>query len=356
MESGQEAQRSRRSFLKTSSAAALAGTLAAPLGFPSSTHGDTGQEPLRFGLISAATYGYMGAPRTPGSFHGTAFATICNGYDAAKREQIEGTFVAAGKRLDGVRVVRIWDPIKSAAQRLADVCNIPVVCDSADQCSEDVDAVLIVDDGSGEHGKYAVTPLQRGVPTFCDKPLAMTGKQAQQLAQVARETGTPFMSASSLRFVPDVVALAEQVPSLGEIHLATSVCGNELIYYGIHALELAYAVLGPGAVSCLNVGQPGRNIVRVRYENGRDLMLLVGEREWMRGGFQINLYGTQGWRSLTPDLTDLYWYLLDKFVDLVRTGNESVPIEEEVEVIAVLEAGKRSLAEQREVTVAEVLQ
>ena len=40
----------------------------------------------------------------------------------------------------------------------------------------------------------------------------------------------------------------------------------------------------------------------------------------------------------------------------VRTKKESVPIEEEVEVIAVLEAGKRSLAEKREVTVAEVLQ
>jgi hypothetical protein len=33
-----------------------------------------------------------------------------------------------------------------------------------------------------------------------------------------------------------------------------------------------------------------------------------------------------------------------------------VPIEEEVEVIAVLEAGKRSLAENSEVTVAEVMQ
>ncbi len=356
MESGPETQRSRRSFLKTSSAAALAGTLTSSTALSSEADGGSRQDPLRLGLISAATYGYMGAQRTPGSFHGTAFATICNGYDAAKREQIEGTFVAAEKRLEGVRVVRIWDPVKSAAQRLADVCYIPIVCDNADQCSEDVDAVLIVDDGSGQHGKYAVTPLRRGVPTFCDKPLAMTGKQAKQLARVARETGTPFMSASSLRFVPDVVALAEQVPSLGDIHLATSICGNELIYYGIHALEMAYAVLGPGAVSCLNVGQPGRNIVRVRYANGRDLMLLVGEREWMRGGFQINLYGSRGWRSVTPDLTDLYWYLLDRFVDLVRTGNESVPIEEEVEVIAVLEAGKRSLAERREVTVAEVLQ
>jgi predicted dehydrogenase len=356
MKPGIEKTSSRRSFLKASSAAALAGAVAAPLGFPSSARGDSDDKPLRLGLISAATYGYMGAPRTPGSFHCTAFATICNGYDESKRKQIEGTFVAAQKRLEGVRVVRVWDPIKAAAERLADVCGIATVCDTADQCAEDVDAVLIVDDGSGEHGKYAQTPLRRGVPTFCDKPLAMTGKQAKQIADLARQTSTPFMSASSLRFVPDVVALAEEAPSLGDIHLATTVCGNDLVYYGIHALEMAYAVLGSGAVSCLNVGQPGRNIVRVRYENGRDLMLLVGEREWMRAGYQLNLYGTKGWKTLTPDLTDLYWYLLDKFLHLVRTGNESVPIEEEVEVIAVLEAGKRSLAEQREVTVAEVLQ
>ena len=108
-------------------------------------------------------------------------------------------------------------------------------------------------------------------------------------------------------------------------------------------------------MSCLNVGQPGRNIVRVRFENGRDLVLMVAEKEWMRGGYQLNLYGAKGWRTLTPNLADLYWYLLEKFLDLVRTKKESVPIEEEVEVIAVLEASKRSLAERREVTLAEVM-
>jgi predicted dehydrogenase len=345
---------SRRSFLKTSSAAAITGAVISPLGFPSLLRGASANAKLRFGLSSAATYGYMGTPRTPGSFHGTAFATTCNGYDAANRKRIEGTLVAARKRLDGVQVVRVWDPDKEAAERLADVCSIPKVCDSADECGEGVDVVLIVDDGSGEQWKYALVPLRKGVPTYCDKPLAMTAKQAQEVAAVARQAGTPFMSASSLRFVPDIVALAKEVTSLGDIHLATTICGNELVYYGIHALEMAYAVLGRGAVSCLNVGQPGGNIVRVRFENGRHLLLMVGEKEWMRAGYQINLYGTKGWRTLTPNLADLYWYLLDKFIELVRTKKESVPIEEEVEFIAVLEIGKRSLAEKREVTLAEV--
>lgn len=342
---------SRRTFLAQSGAAAAAALSPSLL----RAGEGAGSSPLRLGLISAASYGYMGAPRLQGSNHGTAFSTCCNGYDEAKRKLFEGTFVASKKRIEGVRVVKIWDPVREAAERLADVCGIPTVCDTPEECSDGVDAVAIPDDGTGEHWKYALEPLRKGVPAFCDKPLAMTAKEAKEIAALVRQTGTPFMSASSLRFVPDVVALAAEVPSLGDIHLATTICGNELVYYGIHALELAYAVLGRGAVSCLNVGQPGRNIVRVRFENGRDLMLMVAEKEWMRAGYQINLYGTKGWKTLTPNLADLYWYLLEKFIELVRTRKETVPVEEEVEVIAVLEAGKRSLAEKREVTLAEVL-
>jgi predicted dehydrogenase len=340
----------RRRFLKRSSAA-----LAAIPGLPSLVAGESIVRPLRVSLVSAATYGYMDSPRALGSNHGTAFATACNGFDAARRPGFKGTFVEARKRIPGVKVVKIWDPDPAAARLLAEICGIPEVCTRPEQCSNEVDAVLIPDDGSGAQWKYAMHPLENGVPTYCDKPLAMTAKEARTIAALARRTGTAFMSASSLRFVPDVVELAKEAPALGDIHLATTICGNELVYYGIHALEMAYAVLGRGAVSCLNVGQPGRNLVRVRFENGRDLMLMVGERQWMRAGYQLNLYGSKGWRTLTPALTDLYWYLLDRFFDLVRNGQESVAIEEEVEVIAVLEAGKRSLAEKREVTIAEVL-
>jgi len=217
--------------------------------------------------------------------------------------------------------------------------------------------VIIVDDGSGEQCEYAEYPLRKGVPTFCDKPLAMSARRAREIADLVRETGTLFMSASSLRFVPDIIALKNEIYDLdlGDVHLATTICGNELIYYGIHALSMYYGIFGGGAVSCLNVGKPDRNIVRVRFENGRDLVLMVAEREYMRAGYQINIYGTRGWRSLVPNLTDLYYYLQERFMHMLRTGEESVPVEEEVEVIAVLEAGKRSLTENREVTIAEVM-
>jgi len=318
---------------------------------------------IKLGMIAAATYRATYAPEDnptlrPVSTHGAYFTTAFNGFDEARAKQYDCTFGVASKRVEGAKVVKLWDPEKEWAERLADVCDVPEVCDTHEECCEGVDAVVIADDGSGDQCQYAIHPLRKGVPTYCDKPLAMTGKRAQEIADIVRETGTPFMSASSLRFVPDILALKARVSELGEVSLATTICGNELVYYGIHALSMYYGVFGGDspAVSCLNVGQPDRNIVRVRYENGRDLVLMVAEPEYARAGYQINLYGTTGWESLVPNLEDLYVYLMERFMNLLRTGEESPPVEEEVEVIAVLEAGKRSLIEGREVTIAEVLQ
>lgn len=310
----------------------------------------------RLAVISAATYGYLDKPRTPGSHHGTAFTTTFNGWDEDKAKTLEGTFVRSGRQLQGARVVKIWDPDQAAARRLADVCGIDHVAATPEAACDGVDAVLIIDDGSGAQWKYATHPLKKGVPVFCDKPLAMTAREAQSVARLVRETKTPFMSASSLRFVPDIVKLREEtLPTLGEVRLASAACGNELVYYGIHALSMIYAVLGAGAVSAINVGQPGANLVRLRFADHRDVMLVVAEREWMRAGYQITLYGQKGWSTVQPDLKNLYSYLLDAFLTQLDTGVESVPVEEEVELIAALEAGKKSLALGREVTLDEVL-
>ena len=91
-----------------------------------------------------------------------------------------------------------------------------------------------------------ITPqhtVRQGVSNFSDNPIAMTAHEATSIAQRARETKTRFMSASSLRFVPDILKLRKELTQLGDVHLASGVCGNDLVYYGIHALYMAYAVL-----------------------------------------------------------------------------------------------------------------
>lgn len=339
----------RRSFLGHS----LAGLAAASPTW-SALAEDAPKKPLRLALVSAASYGAGGQPRTPGSNHGTAFATTFNGFDEEKAKAFKGTFVRAERRIEGAKVVKIWDPDKAATIAIADICGIETVADSPEQCVEGVDAAILIDDGSGAQWKYAEAALRAGVPVFCDKPLAMTAKEAAAIAGIARETGTKFMSASSLRFVPDIVKLREDAAAIGPVRLCSVTGPGDLIYYGIHALSMAYAVLGPGVVSAHNTGIEGGHVVRLRHQKDLDIVLLVGARERMRAGFSIQLFGEKGNLRVEPDLKNLYSYLLEAFLDLVIKGKESVPIEEEVELIAALEAGQKSLEFGREVTLGEV--
>ena len=310
---------------------------------------------LRIGLVSAATYKYMDQEVRHGSHHGTAFAATFNGFDPAEVAKHQWTFVRASKRIPDCKVVKVWDKDRAWAQRLAKACDIPNVCHTPEDCSQGVDAVIIIDDGSGAQSKYAFHPLSKGIPTFCDKPLAMTAKEAHKVVQAARKKRGKFMSASSLRFVPDIVKLRDNVHKLGGVHLAQAICGNELVYYGIHALSMVYAILGGGAISAVNVGQPGLNTVRIRFREHLDVVLMVGERDWMRAGYQVSIFGKKGWETVKPNLKDLYYYLLQEFISYVGNGREPYPMEQEVELIAALEAGKRSLQLGREVTIAEVL-
>lgn len=315
-------------------------------------------KPLRIGLVSAASYGAAYGPdpqpRTPGSNHGTAFAATFNGFDEEKAKAFKGTFVKSAKRIEAGKVVKIWDPDKTAAAAIADICGIATVTDSPEDCVTDVDLALLIDDGSGAQWKYAEAALRKGIPTFCDKPLAMTAKEAAAIAAIAKETGTKFMSASSLRFVPDIVKLREDAKAIGPIRLCNVTGPGDLVYYGIHALSMAYAVLGPGVVSAHNTGREGGHIVRLRHEKDLDIVLMVGAREKMRAGFSIQLFGEKGNLRVEPDLKDLYAYLLEAFLDLVLRDKVSVPVAEEVELIAALEAGQRSLELGREVKVSEV--
>lgn len=309
---------------------------------------------LRLGLVSAATYGPEDN-RTPGSFHGTAFSTAFNGYDDEVAKQHEWTFVRSAARIDGCRVVKVWDPRREWAERLAKACHIEEVVDSPEAASEDVDAVIVVDDGTRYQYRWALPALAKGLPTFIDKPLAMTAGEARSVIEFAERHGAKMMSASSLRYVPDMQQLKADAAGLQPIPIATTICGNDLIYYGIHALEMAYEVLGSGAVSVVNVGKAGRALCRVRFENETDLMLMVGERDYMRAGYQIALHGLNGWKTIVPNLDNLYVFLMERFIAMVNGGESPVPPAEMHEVIAVLEAGKRSLETGQEIRVADVM-
>jgi len=278
------------------------------------------------------------------AYHGRTFAGIINDYDAelyAERKWPAYPTALAGR----ARVTHVYDPDRAAAEDLARAARIENVLDRAEDAIGQVDGAIVADDGTLAHQQAAIPFLEAGVPTFIDKPLSTDPAEARQIVELAQANGTPFFSASALRFAKELAdreALAEQV---GDI---TAVCGagvNELIYYGIHPLEAMVTVMGSGIESVQNVGRPGEAIVRIRFRDGRQGVLIAYE-EGFAYTLEVSVHGTKGHvRIPIADSAGFYTNMLSAFLDMVETGQAPVQPEETLEIIEALVLAKQSVAE-----------
>jgi predicted dehydrogenase len=277
-------------------------------------------------------------------YHGRAFAGIINRYDdAAFREKGWPAYPTA--LADRARVTAVYDPDRDAAAELAAAAGIETVAGAPEEIVGQVDGVLVTDDGTLEHQRAALPFLKAGIPTFIDKPLSTDIKEAESIARLAGECGTPFFSASALRFAVEIAdreALREQV---GRITVACGVAPNELIYYGVHPLEAMVTLLGPDIESVVNVGGPGCDIVRLNWEGGRQGILVTRE-EGFAYTLELTLHGDRGHlRVPVSDSAAFYTRMLSAFVDMVETGTAPFPVEETLAIIRALVLAKQSLAE-----------
>lgn len=277
-------------------------------------------------------------------YHGRAFAAIINDYDEAAYGE-KGWPLYPSALSGRAHVSHVWDLDRAAAEELAAAANIDHVADEPEDVIGHVDGVLIGDDGTMTHQRSARAFLEAGVPLFVDKPLSTDVDEARGIIELAQKKGTPFFSSSALRFATEIVdrqALAGQV---GEITTICAVGVNELVYYGVHPLEATVALMGPGIESVLNVGRPGEAIVRLRWKDGRQAVMLVYE-QGLSYALEVTVHGTKGHLRIPfADSAGFYTNMLSAFLDMVETGRRPVPPEETLEIIQALVLAKESLAQ-----------
>ena len=96
--------------------------------------------------------------------------------------------------------------VSSSAAKLAqvgDMYNVPVRGGYAsfEECLRNVDAVFICTPNT-EHVDLAVRAARQGVHVLCEKPLAVTGAECDQITTACREAGVKLMTAYRLHFEP----------------------------------------------------------------------------------------------------------------------------------------------------------
>lgn len=275
-------------------------------------------------------------------YHGHSFAGLLNGLAAS--QTLPTDWPEYPRTITDARITVVWDEDRAAARQLARVFGIGHVAVSLEDVLQYCDGVIITDDGTQNHCRHAPFFLERGIPTFIDKPLAPDYAIAQSLVDLAAKYNAPVMTGSALRYATETAELRANPDEFGRVELATAVGPNELFYYGIHPLELAMSVMGGGITTVQNIGTPDHDIVKLTYGDCRVLMLLVSRKIGFR--FELKLYGQGTHREiLVTDASGFYTNQLNLVVQMVRDHKAPVDVKDGLEAIRILEAAKQSLAE-----------
>lgn len=219
--------------------------------------------------------------------------------------------------------------------------------ENLDAMLDAVDGVLVLAVNGNRHLELARPALERGLPTYVDKPLTCSLDEAKELLALSRAGNARCYSASSLRFVSelesidrDVLGKLVAVDAFGPGELNDSMAG--LFFYGVHAIELVDAILGPGVARVSAVTGEDRDLVRLEYNDGRFASIRL-ER---KGGyaFGATVHGEKDARSFVVDFEPVYARLVAGMTRFFEGGPAPVELRDIVENVAVMEAGNRSQA------------
>lgn len=210
-----------------------------------------------------------------------------------------------------------------------------------------IDAVLVTANDGNVHAELAMPFVKAGLPVFVDKPFAISTEDARRMVDVAQAHGVPITSASSLRYALEVQDLQRRSDQLGAV-IGADVYGPAslhprnpgLFHYGVHAVEMLFAIMGTGCSSVRCVWEQGAEVVVGRWSGGR-LGVVRGTRAGTPA-FGFAVFGETQVVSAAIDMRYTYRELLKVIVGMFETKHSPLPPDQLLEPVAFQEAAHRS--------------
>ncbi|MFG0304990.1 MAG: Gfo/Idh/MocA family protein [Phycisphaerales bacterium JB040] len=222
--------------------------------------------------------------------------------------------------------------------------------DSLDDMLDRVDGVMVLAVSGFRHLELATPALERGMPTYIDKPLTCDLDQARRVLALSNKHNAPCYSASSLRFATELDAIPRD--TLGDLVAIDAYGPGELndgapglLHYGVHTIEMIDAIWGPGVKRVSAIETPDRHLVDLDYGDRYARLRLERKGAY---DFGATLSGTKGTHSFKVDFGPVYSRLVRGMTRFFEGGEPPARLEHIVENIAVMLAGNESIAKQGE--------
>ncbi len=293
---------------------------------------------------------------------------------------------AKGSRL---RVVRGVSKEPELARALAAAHGFELSTEFADALADPrVDAVLLATPHS-LHVDQIVAVAAAGKPVWCEKPLALTLREAERAVAACREAGVPFALGNNKRCFASMLELKRVVAAgaLGDVlHVEGHFCnehstrvaggwrddprespGGGLTGAGLHLIDALVHLAGPIAQvdARLFAAKPPpdpRDAAAVLVEFASGATGLIATVRAAPMYWRVHVFGTRGWAEARDETTltvaplgatpqarvlpqvDSLELLLGAFADTIETG-EPFPVtrDEMLDVVAAFEAAVASI-------------
>lgn len=260
------------------------------------------------------------------------------------------------------RITHYYDADPASAAMYAEAFPGVKVAAKLEELVDNVDAVWLGDaSGRGEDHYDLVAPgLQKGLPTFCDKPIGGTVANTRKILDLAKKHNTPLMSSSLFRheFGMEHALRLRDAKEDGELqYVLASMAGGYSpegwFIYGQHPAWTVMTLCGPGveAVSLYSRNATAHGLVT--YADRMPAEIWYGRPDMGGSYCETTAYFTKRAYRFTPAIEGDFWYghhyemfrMADTFRRMVHTRKEPVPHREILEVTAIIHAGAKSLKE-----------
>ena len=259
-----------------------------------------------------------------------------------------GKMFNTDKKFPGIAVKYVWGETEEFARRAVEKGNIPNMVSNPNDMLGKIDA-LIVDHRHAKYHLEAATPfVKAGIPTFIDKPFCYRISEGKEFLAMARETGTPVTSFSSIRQSNATFDIKEQLESLGEFNHVVRLGPADLeskyggiFFYGVHLVEPILFWFGDDVKKVRISRNEEKATASLVYDDGKLVTLMFSN---IANGWDTFVETEEGIIKLTSrtEESDPSKNYVD-MVEMFRTGKEPRSHQSILAGVAVLEALEESV-------------
>lgn len=363
-----------------------------------------GKRKIRVGMVRCDTHGY---------YYGTLMAP-CDPVLLEKLNKIVHFYATNWydpkqvilPTLHEFELTTCYDQNPDIAKEFSDTfLGKPRVCEKLEEATEGIDVAFIADcdGGGGDHLKLATPFIKKGIPTFVDKPFALTLKDAKAIVKLAEKHNTPIYNSSILSEVIAADSFKRRFDEIGpaganwtelaqaafsmqckpeelagvKLGVVKGVGGalsqenlgqrdaqsgiEDRLAYLIHGVALAINIFGKGVEWVEAMGNMPLEYLHMHLKNGRDVICLNPGVDVFpeRCSFYVEAYSKMGAIHSgpigDPEFLRGAARIVRKIRDFARTGKPPVAYPDILEHIAVVEAGQRAQRTGNRVYIAEVM-